>query len=77
VEWVALGSSGWQTEVGNTYGANDSPVNGGMPAFGGQLDDEQLAQVVLYERVAFGGEDLAEAELGCFAEGEDVTALGG
>lgn len=76
LQWVTLGSSGWQTEVGNTYGANDSPVNGGMPAFGGQLDEEQLAQVVLYERVAFGGEDLGEAELGCFAEGEDVAALG-
>jgi len=77
VEWVTLGSSGWQSEVGNTYGANDATVNGGMPNFGSQLDAEQISQIVLYERVAFGGEALGEAESGCFAADEDgVAALG-
>lgn len=48
--WVRLGSTGWP---GDTYGVTDVPKNGGMPAW--DLSDEELAQVVLYERVAFGG----------------------
>lgn len=76
IEWVTLGSNGWQSEVGNTYGANETTVNGGMPAFGGQLDAEEISQVVLYERVAFGGEALPEAETECTSEeGEGVAAL--
>ncbi len=62
VEWVTLGSAGWPDP---TYGATSKPVAGGMPPFGGQLTDQQIAQVVLYERVAFGGEDLATAETDC------------
>lgn len=49
--WVKLGSTGWPAD---TYGANGSPVNGGMPAHE-SLTDAELAQVVLYERAAFGG----------------------
>ncbi|MDP1819822.1 MAG: cytochrome c [Acidimicrobiales bacterium] len=56
--WVRLGSTGWPED---TYGANDKPKNGGMPAFP-SLSDEELAQVVLYERVAFGGMDPASPE---------------
>lgn len=48
--WVRLGSAGWPAD---TYGAPEKTKNGGMPAF--DLSDEELAQVVLYERVAFGG----------------------
>jgi mono/diheme cytochrome c family protein len=51
--WVRLGSTGW-SEYANTYGATDKPVAGGMPAHAG-LDDQELALVVLYERVEFGG----------------------
>ena len=50
--WVRLGSTGW-SEYADTYGATDNPVQGGMPAHDG-LDDEELALVVLYERVEFG-----------------------
>ena len=48
--WVRLGSTGW-SEFADTYGAQDKPVEGGMPAHPA-LDDEELALVVLYERVA-------------------------
>ena len=69
VEWIRLGTSGWPDD---TYGATNKPVGGGgnMPAFG-NLTDEQLAAVALYERVQFGGQPLEEAEADCgLVEGE-------
>jgi mono/diheme cytochrome c family protein len=62
LEWVTLGSTGWPD---STYGENGTPVAGGMPGFGGQLTDLEVAQVSLYERVEFGGLDLPAAEAGC------------
>jgi mono/diheme cytochrome c family protein len=62
IEWVRLGSTGWQEEHGETYGAPGKPVNGGMPSFA-ELGDREIRQVVLYERVRFGGADeVTEAE---------------
>jgi mono/diheme cytochrome c family protein len=63
IEWVRVGTAGWPDP---TYGATDKPVGGFglMPAFG-SMTDEQLASVALYERVAFGGEPLEEAEVDC------------
>ena len=69
IEWVALGSSGWPDA---TYGADAKPVVGGMPGFEGSFTPEELAQVSLYERVAFGGEELATAEAGCGLSGDAV-----
>jgi hypothetical protein len=67
IEWVTLGSAGF-----TTYGAQNKPVAGGMPAFG-SLDETELAQVVLYERVQFGLEDEETAEAECgFGEVEEV-----
>lgn len=63
VRWVALGSSAWQAEVGDTYGATDKPVGGSgnvMPGFAG-LPPEELLAVVIHERAEFGGEDPVEA----------------
>ena len=69
--WVRLGSEGWP---GATYGATDQQKAGGMPAWA--LTDQELAQVVLHERV-LGGEDQGEieadedyADLIAIAEGE-------
>ena len=70
IEWISLGTSGWPEP---TYGANEKPVGGSgavMPGFANTLDDEELAAVALYERVAFGGQDLEAALADCgFAEG--------
>lgn len=55
-QWVHLGSTGWQAEVGDTYGDTNKPVMGGMPAFP-DLTPEELTSVILYERVEFGGAD--------------------
>lgn len=74
IEWITLGTSGWPDP---TYGANAKPVGGFglMPAFGSTLDETQIAEVALYERVQFGGEDLAEAEADCgfTDDGADTT----
>lgn len=59
-EWVRLGSNGWLSEKGETYGANDKPVGGGMPGFEG-LSDADLMFIVLHER-ELGGENPDEAD---------------
>jgi mono/diheme cytochrome c family protein len=69
VQWVTLGSAGWSAEVGNTYGDTAKPVlgfNGNpMPAFGEGLTEEELLEVVRYEREIVSGHgcepELAEA----------------
>ena len=69
--WVRLGSTGWPAD---TYGATDKPKLGGMPPHAA-LSDEELAQVVLYERATFGGlaEDSEEyAALEAIGEGEST-----
>lgn len=62
-QWVALGSDGWSSEVGDTYGATDKPVNGGMPGWESSLTPEELTEVILYERTEFGGVDPVEEGL--------------
>ena len=62
VEWVTLGSSGWPD---SSYGDSAKPVGGGMPGFGGSLSEEELAAVVLYERVAFGQQPLEDSGVDC------------
>jgi mono/diheme cytochrome c family protein len=69
--WVKLGSTNWPT---GTYGDPDKKKNGGMPDHLSMADAE-LAQVVLYERVTFGGMDPASeeaAKLEAIAEGEST-----
>ncbi|HET7719840.1 MAG TPA: c-type cytochrome, partial [Acidimicrobiales bacterium] len=62
-EWVRLGSAGWQTEHGDTYGANGKPVGGGMPGFGeDQLSDAELIYIILHERL-LGGENPDEEDM--------------
>ena len=72
VEWVTLGTGGWPE---STYGATDKPAGGAglMPGFGTSLTEEQISQVALYERVAFGGQDLDEAEADCGLVDADET----
>jgi len=57
IEWVTLGSQGFQNAGNTTYGDSNKAVNGGMPAFGSNLSPEQLAAAVAFERVRFGGAD--------------------
>ncbi|MFP5320633.1 MAG: c-type cytochrome [Acidimicrobiia bacterium] len=62
-EWVRLGSAGWLDERGQTYGANEKPVQGGMPGFTeDQLTDYELIYVILHERL-LGGENPNEEDM--------------
>jgi len=65
--WVRIGNQGWYGASGDeVYGATDQASNGGsMPAHP-SLTDQELAEVVLYERVQLGG--MAE-------EGEEYEML--
>ena len=63
MQWVALGSTDWGTEVGDTYGDTDKPVAGGMPGWASELTPEELTAVVVYERTEFGGLDPVEEGL--------------
>lgn len=63
VQWVTLGSAGWPDA---TYGDTNKPVGVGMPGFGSIIaSEEELRSAVLYERVAFGGLDVASVEADC------------
>jgi hypothetical protein len=73
IEWVRLGSQGFRDAGESTYGDSNKPINGGMPSFGSSLSEEQLASVVAFERVRFGGADPAQVLTDCGlapAEGE-------
>ena len=68
--WVRLGSAEWP---GDTYGAHRKPKSGDHDAGVPACTDEELAQVVLYERSAFGGLEEGDEEyeqLVAIAEGE-------
>ncbi len=61
IEWVRLGSSGYLAAGRNTYGDLGTSVGGGMPGFP-NLSDEEIAAVIAFERIRFGG-GAVDAEL--------------
>jgi hypothetical protein len=73
IAWVTTGSNNWPDP---TYGDTKKPVLGysgaAMPGFGGTLTDQEIAAVVLYERVAFGGADPVTEAANC-----GLTTAGG
>lgn len=77
IEWVSLGSTGFQAAGETTYGDIGTSIAGGMPGFASNLTEEQLAAVVAFERVRFGGGDEAEILSDCgLSEDEDATEGG-
>jgi hypothetical protein len=71
ITWVALGTNRWRDEVGPTYGATNKAVGGVgiMQSYeDAGLTAEEIAAVVLFERVNFGGQDRAEAEAECLGD---------
>jgi len=65
IEWVALGSDGWRATHGDTYGATAKPVQGGMPAHAEALEPDEIAAVVAFERVRYGGGESASVLADC------------
>ena len=83
IEWVRLGSAGFLAAGRNTYGDLGTNVGGGMPGFP-NLSDEEIASVIAFERIRFGG-GAVDAELAncglveaadAAAEGEETPADG-
>lgn len=66
IEWVTLGTQGFQAAGRSTYGDSNKTVGGvgTMPPFS-SLTDEQIAAVSAFERVRFGGEAPEEALTDC------------
>ena len=64
-KWIELGSAGWQSEIGPTYGAENKVSIGGMPGFQGKLTEDELYAVVVFERVVFGGGQTEEVLKDC------------
>jgi len=77
VEWVRLGTEGFQQEGRATYGDTNKPVGGGgtMPAHL-SLSEEQLAAVVVFERVRFGGAEPDQTLIDCGVSPEEPPAEG-
>ena len=76
-EWIRLGTTGWPDA---TYGANNKPVGGSgavMPAWGSVLTADEIHAVALYERVAFGGEEIEAAKVDCGGTSTAPTASAG
>ena len=73
IDWVSLGFDGWES---SNYGDNNTPVGGGMPGFASIVEAGDVVAAVLYERVAFGGQELTAAEADCGLGTPEVEALG-
>lgn len=65
VEWVKLGSDGWKDRYGETYGATDKKLKGGMRSFADEMTDEEIRKVIAYERIEFGELDEAAVRADC------------
>jgi mono/diheme cytochrome c family protein len=79
--WVRIGNGGWFDASGNeVYGATDKPSGGGQMPAHPTLSDQELAEVVLYERVQFGDMEESGEEydlLLAIAEGTTTFAEAG
>ena len=65
IEWITLGSEGWRSSHGDTYGAGDRPLKGGMPAQGDALTQDEIRLVAAFQRVTYGGQPRDEALADC------------
>ena len=65
IRWVSIGSDGWRSQVGETYGATAKPLQGGMPAHADRFTPDEIAAVAAFERITYGGADRAETLAGC------------
>jgi hypothetical protein len=74
LNWVTLGSTGWVTNVGPSYGDLNKSSVGGMSSFGSSLTTEEIASVVAFERVVFGGASVDETLIDCGLVVEEAPA---
>ncbi len=65
MQWISLGSERFKSEVGPTYGDQDTEITGVMPEFSKSLTEEEIARVAAFERHEFAGATQAEASVSC------------
>lgn len=67
IEWVTLATGGFQEAGIDTYGDLAATVGGGgfMPGFAASNTAEEIAAVVAFERIRFGGADPDEILIEC------------
>ena len=65
IQWVTLGSERWKEEVGPVYGAPGKEITAIMPSFEAVLTEEEIRQVVAFERTRFGGGEMAAVLADC------------
>lgn len=65
MQWISLGSERFKTEVGPTYGDQDTEITGVMPEFSTSLSEHEIARVAAFERHEFGGVEQAQASEEC------------
>lgn len=65
MQWISLGSQRFMSEVGPTYGDQDTEITGVMPEFSTSLTKEEIARVAAFERHEFAGATQTEAAEGC------------
>ena len=73
ISWVTLGTVEWPEP---TYGANGTALGASgatMPGYEDALTPRELAAVVIFERVQFGGQSLADAEADCAVADLELT----
>ena len=74
IEWVTLATGGFQEAGIETYGDLAATVGGGgfMPGFATSNTAEEIAAVVAFERIRFGGADPDQTLIECgLVEGEE------
>ena len=80
IEWVAQATGGFQEAGIDTYGDLAKPVGGGgfMPGFATSNTAEEIAAVVAFERIRYGGADPDETliECGLIEGGDDAGETG-
>ena len=80
IEWVTLATGGFQEAGRATYGDLAKSVGGGgfMPGFATSNTPEEIASVVVFERIRFGGADPDETLIECgLIETEEGETEGG
>ena len=74
IEWVTLGSEGWKLIHGESYGANNSPIEAVMPSHGKTLTTGEIALVAAFERVHYGGDEESTTLRDCGLETDSSAA---
>jgi mono/diheme cytochrome c family protein len=69
VSWITLGSTGWEDQIGPTYGAVNREIERAMPGFDGSLSEAEIRLVAAWQRYRFGAQEAAAAASACGVPG--------